>query len=117
MAEKTANMTAKTEPADQSNPPSDHASIEEVAPEGVDIALGWFQEMRTIPREELEAESKAVRRRCDWILMPIICFTYALQFLDNAVLGYAYAYGILEDTVSLCPWSEGPRPLTPLRRV
>jgi hypothetical protein len=100
MAEKTENMTAKAEPADQSNPSSDRASIHEVVPEGVDIALGWFEEMRTVPQDELEAESKAVRRRCDLILMPIICITYALQFLDNAVLGYAYAYGILGDTVS-----------------
>ncbi|KAK5260175.1 hypothetical protein LTR40_004625 [Exophiala xenobiotica] len=98
MAEKTENMTTKTEPTDVSNGASERVSIEHVVPEGVDIALGWFEEMRTIPAAELDAESMAVRRRCDWILMPIICITYALQFLDNAVLGYAYAYGILEDT-------------------
>jgi hypothetical protein len=100
MAEKTENMTMKTEPTDVSNGASERVSTEHAVPEGVDIALGWFEEMRTIPVAELDAESMAVRRRCDWILMPIICITYALQFLDNAVLGYAYAYGILEDTAS-----------------
>lgn len=99
MSEKPENVEAKAAATDVSNTASDQASIEQVVPEGVDIALGWFEEMRTIPVEELDAESTAVRHRCDWILMPIICITYALQFLDNAVLGYAYAYGILEDTV------------------
>ncbi|KIW68503.1 hypothetical protein PV04_04445 [Phialophora macrospora] len=98
MAEKTDSLTTKTEPLAPSSPSSEQASVRDVVPEGVDIALGWFQEMRTIPVDELEAESRAVRRRCDWILMPVICITYALQFLDNAVLGYAYAYGVLEDT-------------------
>ena len=107
MAEKMENMTTKSEPTDVSNGASDRVSLEHVVPEGVDVALGWFEEMRTIPVAELDAESKAVRRRCDWILMPIICITYALQFLDNAVLGYAYAYGILEDTVS----NSNPLPL------
>ncbi|KIW19583.1 hypothetical protein PV08_00156 [Exophiala spinifera] len=98
MSEKTENVAAKAAATDVSNTASDQMSTEQVAPEGVDIALGWFEEMRTIPIDELDAESTAVRRRCDWILMPIICITYALQFLDNAVLGYAYAYGVLEDT-------------------
>lgn len=101
MAEKTDIPLTTAEPTVQTNTTSDQGSVDHVVPEGVDIALGWFEEMRRIPQEELEAESAAVRRRCDWILMPVICFTYALQFLDNAVLGYAYAYGVLEDTVSL----------------
>lgn len=101
MAEKVDSITTKAEPTpskQDSNSIRDGDEI--VVPEGVDIALGWFEEMRTIPQEELEAESKAVRRRCDLILMPVICMTYALQFLDNSVLGYAYAYGLLQDTVS-----------------
>lgn len=93
MAEETEAI-GKVEPMVVSELDSQH-----VAPGGVDIALGWFEEMRKIPNHELEAEGKAVRRRTDMILMPTICWTYALQFLDNAVLGYAYAYGILEDTV------------------
>jgi hypothetical protein len=101
-----ASEPEKTTVSSKSNPlqPSPSVSVgENDAPqlEGVDIALEWFEEVRRIPAEELEAESAAVRRRCDWILMPTICWTYALQFLDNSVLGYAYAYGMIEDTVSL----------------
>ncbi|KAL2430490.1 putative transporter [Exophiala dermatitidis] len=102
MSEKVDTVTTKAEPTAPSKPSSKQESIQEaeetVIPEGVDIALGWFEEMRTIPREELEAESAAVRCRCDMILMPVICMTYALQFLDNSVLGYAYAYQLLPDT-------------------
>ena len=73
-------------------------SFENIAPEGTDVTLEWFEVMRTVPAEELEAESKRVRRKIDCILMPIVCWTYALQYLDNTVLGYAYAYGLLQDT-------------------
>lgn len=116
MSEKVDTVTTKAEPTAPSKPSSKQESIQEaeetVIPEGVDIALGWFEEMRTIPREELEAESAAVRRRCDMILMPVICMTYALQFLDNSVLGYAYAYQLLPDTVSgKYPWNGVGVPL------
>lgn len=73
-------------------------SVEDAVPEGADIALHWFEQVRAVPAAELEAESKRVRRKTDLILMPVICWTYALQYLDNTVLGYAYAFGLLEDT-------------------
>lgn len=100
MSASMEKSTIPTKSLDPSVEVADASSTGAAAPdlEGVDIALEWFEEVRKIPASELEAESAAVRRRTDWILMPTICWTYALQFLDNAVLGYAYAYGMIADT-------------------
>jgi len=37
-------------------------------------------------------EEKKLRRKIDWKLMPILCFTYSLQYYDNAMLGQAVSY-------------------------
>ena len=51
-------------------------------------------------------EEKKVVRKLDWILMPILMITLALQYYDKAVLGSAAVFGILEDMVRLL---EHPR--------
>lgn len=35
------------------------------------------------------AEEKRLRRKVDWKLMPILCFTYGLVYYDKAMLGQA----------------------------
>ncbi|CAJ2513061.1 Uu.00g011800.m01.CDS01 [Anthostomella pinea] len=44
--------------------------------------------------EELSAK---VRRKLDWRILPFLCITYALQFIDKTSLGYSSVYGIIPD--------------------
>jgi MFS family permease len=70
---------------------------EKRAVESNDIGGGLYAEVQQIPTEELEAESAAVLRMLDWRIMPIICVTYTIQFLDKLSLNYASAYSLKED--------------------
>ncbi|KAF6832200.1 allantoate permease [Colletotrichum plurivorum] len=44
-----------------------------------------------------EEESKAVLRKIDTRILPFLCITYALQFIDKTSLGYSSVYGIIPD--------------------
>lgn len=41
--------------------------------------------------------SLRVRRKIDMHILPFLCFTYALQFIDKTTLGYSSVYGLLTD--------------------
>ncbi|CAG9975162.1 unnamed protein product [Clonostachys byssicola] len=43
------------------------------------------------------AEEKKLVRKIDWKLMPVLCFTYALQYYDKAILSQAAVFGLRED--------------------
>ncbi|KAF2807901.1 MFS general substrate transporter [Mytilinidion resinicola] len=45
-----------------------------------------------------EAASKKVLRKIDLYILPFLCITYALQFIDKTSLGYSSVYGIFKDT-------------------
>ncbi|KAH5582008.1 hypothetical protein HBI24_120460 [Parastagonospora nodorum] len=62
-----------------------------------DIGADLYLEVRQYSREELEAERKIVLRKIDWIIMPMICITYTIQFLDKLSLNYANAYTLTPD--------------------
>lgn len=42
--------------------------------------------------------SAAVLSKIDTHILPLLCITYALQFIDKTALGYASIYGLLADT-------------------
>lgn len=42
-------------------------------------------------------ENKRILRKIDLAILPIILFTYCLQFLDKSTLSYASVFGILDD--------------------
>ncbi|SPN99240.1 related to allantoate permease [Cephalotrichum gorgonifer] len=44
-----------------------------------------------------EATNKRIVRKIDWQLMPILCFTYALQYYDKLVLSHAAVFGLRDD--------------------
>ncbi|KAH6648327.1 major facilitator superfamily domain-containing protein [Truncatella angustata] len=44
-----------------------------------------------------EAASRKVRRKIDRYILPFLCITYALQFIDKSSLGYSSVYGIIAD--------------------
>jgi MFS family permease len=84
-----------------------------------DIGADLYLEVQQYSREELDAESKAVLRKIDWVIMPLvrtrhclpgiettktatddtnqICMTYTIQFLDKLSLNYASAYTLIPD--------------------
>ncbi|KAF4302431.1 putative allantoate permease protein [Botryosphaeria dothidea] len=41
--------------------------------------------------------SKRVLRKIDRYILPFLCITYALQFIDKTSLGYSSVYGIIKD--------------------
>ncbi|KAE8420570.1 major facilitator superfamily domain-containing protein [Aspergillus pseudocaelatus] len=41
--------------------------------------------------------SRKLVRKIDWKLMPVMCFTYALQYYDKAILSQAAIFGLRED--------------------
>lgn len=55
-----------------------------------------------------EMEEKAIIRRIDLCLLPLMFFSYLLQYLDKTTLSYASILGLLTGTVSCDPaepWS------------
>lgn len=42
-------------------------------------------------------EEKRLRRKVDWRLMPVLCFTYGLQYYDKSMLSQAALFGLQED--------------------
>ncbi|KAH8658442.1 MFS transporter [Xylariales sp. PMI_506] len=47
---------------------------------------------------QLEADSKKVLRKLDFIVLPMMMTTYMLSFLDKQTLNYSNAYGLQADT-------------------
>lgn len=47
--------------------------------------------------QDLAEGSYQVRRKVDWILLPLLGFCYFLQFLDKQTLSYASLLGMLQD--------------------
>ncbi|KAK7192125.1 MFS general substrate transporter [Paraphaeosphaeria sporulosa] len=62
-----------------------------------DIGAELYLEVQQYSREELDSERKVVLRKIDWVIMPMICFTYMIQFLDKLSLNYASAYTLIPD--------------------
>ncbi|KAK7413969.1 hypothetical protein QQX98_007152 [Neonectria punicea] len=44
-----------------------------------------------------EATNKRLLRKIDWKLMPVLCFTYALQYYDKATMSQAAIFGLRTD--------------------
>ncbi|KAF5210707.1 hypothetical protein E0198_003589 [Clavispora lusitaniae] len=82
-----------------SNVVSSVASIKEEIGDQIDgvVALDLFEHGQEISEEEYQAEVKRIRLKLDMRLMPIMCVTYLLQFLDKLSLNYASAYSFRED--------------------
>ncbi|KAM0809056.1 hypothetical protein AB5N19_09399 [Seiridium cardinale] len=47
---------------------------------------------------QLEADAVKVRRKLDFLVLPMMMTTYMLSFLDKQTLNYSNAYGLQEDT-------------------
>lgn len=75
------------------------ASVREEIGNQIDAVVGLdlFEDGQDISEEEYLAEVKRIRLKVDMRIMPILCITYLLQFLDKLSLNYASAYSMVED--------------------
>jgi MFS family permease len=54
--------------------------------------------IQALSQGEVDPEaSKRVLRKIDMYILPFLCCTYALQFIDKTSLGYSSVYGIIPD--------------------
>ncbi|KRZ98878.1 uncharacterized protein AC631_05366, partial [Debaryomyces fabryi] len=65
--------------------------------ESTAIGLDLYEQAQELSEEEIESEYSKIRRKIDKRLLPILCITYTLQFLDKLSLNYASAYSLKED--------------------
>lgn len=61
------------------------------------VGLEFFEQAQDISSEEIELQYKRILRKLDYRILPLLCFTYMLQFLDKLSLNYASAYTLKED--------------------
>lgn len=61
------------------------------------VGLDLFEHTDEILEEEYQAEVARIRRKVDYRIIPILCITYTLQFLDKLSLNYASAYSFKAD--------------------
>ncbi|KAI1495497.1 MFS transporter [Biscogniauxia marginata] len=57
-----------------------------------------LQQSLQYDQAQLEADAIKVRRKLDFIVLPMMMTTYMLSFLDKQTLNYANTYGLQEDT-------------------
>ncbi|TID22051.1 DNA replication licensing factor [Venturia nashicola] len=84
-------------PLPSSSPIQHGVATEFGLPVSKDIGEDLFREIDDYTPEELEAKRIRVRKLIDWRIMPIICITYTIQFLDKLSLNYASAYSLIPD--------------------
>lgn len=44
---------------------------------------------------------RRIVRKIDWRLIPLLFFTYMLNFMDKTILSSASVFGLIDDTVSI----------------
>ena len=53
------------------------------------IGLDLYEQAQELSKDEIESEYLKIRRKIDRRLLPILCITYTLEFLDKLSLNYA----------------------------
>ncbi|SCW04139.1 LAFE_0H06942g1_1 [Lachancea fermentati] len=61
------------------------------------VGVDLFQELLESELQTDDSEYAPIRRKIDRWLLPVLCITYMLQFLDKLSLNYASAYSLKED--------------------
>ncbi|KAL2704397.1 hypothetical protein AAEP93_005468 [Penicillium crustosum] len=80
----------------QPNPPGNQADLDPIADSKCDMKKTIFN--GTIHPIEVDShETRKVLRKIDMFLLPILAFTYMIQFLDKSCISYAALWGMKED--------------------
>ncbi|SMQ49275.1 unnamed protein product [Zymoseptoria tritici ST99CH_3D1] len=87
----------KNEKVVRDSSPVANEDAKKAAPILRDVGADLYLEIQDYTGEELEAERKIVLRKIDRVIMPLICVTYMIQFLNKLSLNYASAYGLIAD--------------------
>lgn len=61
------------------------------------VGLDLYERAQEISEEEQKEIFKRIRRKVDMRIVPLLCVTYTVQFLDKLSLNYASAYSFRED--------------------
>ncbi|KAH8803568.1 major facilitator superfamily domain-containing protein [Xylogone sp. PMI_703] len=69
--------------------------IAEVAHEHADEALGFVEKHGDFTFTE--EQDRAVLRKIDWRIMPLMFVSYVLQYMDKSVMAQSQVYGLKED--------------------
>ncbi|TVY82281.1 putative transporter [Lachnellula suecica] len=64
----------------------------------LDVGFDLFQQSHQYDPAQLELDAVKVRKKLDFILLPMMMMTYMLSFLDKQTLNYSNAYGLQADT-------------------
>ncbi|TKA82447.1 hypothetical protein B0A49_00046 [Cryomyces minteri] len=62
-----------------------------------DIALGVFKDVHAVVGEIDPHAEKRLVRKIDWCIIPFICITYLITYIDKATLSYAALFGLQDD--------------------
>lgn len=57
-----------------------------------------FEESQLYSEAQLQRDAIRVRRKIDFLILPMMMGTYMISFLDKQTLNYSNAYGLQEDT-------------------
>lgn len=75
-----------------------HSSATDQILRGDDAAKAAIGLVHTFEAQQIDpAETKALLRKIDLRLIPLICGTYALQSIDKTTLSYAAVFNVRED--------------------
>ncbi|CAK7271777.1 hypothetical protein SEPCBS119000_004777 [Sporothrix epigloea] len=63
-----------------------------------ELGKQYYQQSLQYDEEQLKRDAIKVRRKLDFLVLPLMATTYMLSFLDKQTLNYSNAYGLQEDT-------------------
>ncbi|EXJ65068.1 hypothetical protein A1O7_01408 [Cladophialophora yegresii CBS 114405] len=102
MADIEKKQAQITEPAVEATPPPPKASfLDRFGGRTNDpnvLGKELLQKALEFDEAQLERDAIKVRRKLDFIVIPMMMTTYMLSFLDKQTLNYSNAYGLQEDT-------------------
>lgn len=107
---KEKDVEAHAAPAE-----SEKGEITDLSPRNADEALTFLQHEGTV-RAMTEEDEKKLRRKIDWMIMPLMFCCYCLQYLDKTLINYANV--MVSELDVLCQALRIPRdrPETPSRQ-
>ncbi|KAL0264708.1 hypothetical protein SLS55_000659 [Diplodia seriata] len=96
MADKD-DLAVSNEPPAEKSGVVDESVVEEKSRLRIDDEAGDLA-AKALTSGPLDPElSKRVLRKIDMYILPFLCITYALQFIDKTSLSYSSVYGIIDD--------------------
>ncbi|CAK7566769.1 MAG: hypothetical protein SEPTF4163_004721 [Sporothrix epigloea] len=63
-----------------------------------ELGKQYYQQSLQYDEEQLKRDAIKVRRKLDFLVLPLMATTYMLSFLDKQTLNYSNAYGLQADT-------------------